>query len=835
MQVWAGGSGLNVAVVVNQNSTNSVQLGNYFCERRQVPPQNFFRINWPGGNSDWTLTDFNSYLLSPFQAMLAARSLTNQIDYVVLSMDIPTRVNSPSSLSLNSTTAVLFYGFKADTNQQCSVAPDSSNLYAGSEGIFRLTTPTSSGSNAFMVTMITASNFPLAKLVVDQGVASDGTFPSQPVFLAKSSDVYRNVRYFSFDNAIFNTRLRGNYDMRRIAADSISFLGNILGAQTGTFDYSLADVSFAPGAIVDNLTSYGGVIFIPNGGHLNILSLLAGGATGTYGTVDEPCSYLEKFPSPQDYFYQSRGFSLAECYYQSLANPYQGLILCEPLAAPFAKPAAGSWTGLPQNSLFSGTTNLNLQFTAADPQHLLQQVDLFVDGTWFQTLTNIPPSQNSLLSVNLNEHAITYTVPAGATVQSVTADLGDLLDSQSNSTLVAATAYGDRLELSSLDLTTPGPQVPVTGSSSPNGSGPLTVFLTAGQPSFLDTIASGLRNFVLSNAPPAGSSLNLTVTKTNGTQFTLNATNSSGDTTLSNLVQQLVVQINSDTDFLGLDGLHAEDFVSDVPPPKEIVEFNLVPNTLGWAAAEIQVSLTASPGISVTPLGTVGLDQNLEDLQPRNHLYVTAGVTNLSQTFSLDTTTLLNGFHELTAVVYEGSHVRTQKRVSQTVRVQNGPLSATFTTVFGDTNTALEATLQFQVTANTNNIARIDLFSTGGVLASVSGEASPLFSVAGTNLDLGLHPFYAVVTDAVGQQYRTETKWIRLVGNETPFLVGISASPARLQWAAAAGRRYDILSTTDLGLPFVTQDTLTASNSIAQWADTNALVTQKFYRVRASN
>src|SRR5262249_55942490 len=44
------GSGLNVVVVVNQNSTNSVQLGNYYAEHRQVPPQNFLRINWPGGN-----------------------------------------------------------------------------------------------------------------------------------------------------------------------------------------------------------------------------------------------------------------------------------------------------------------------------------------------------------------------------------------------------------------------------------------------------------------------------------------------------------------------------------------------------------------------------------------------------------------------------------------------------------------------------------------------------------------------------------------------------------------------------------------------------------------
>jgi len=35
----AGGSGLNVVVLVNQNSTNSIQLANAYCELRGEPPQ----------------------------------------------------------------------------------------------------------------------------------------------------------------------------------------------------------------------------------------------------------------------------------------------------------------------------------------------------------------------------------------------------------------------------------------------------------------------------------------------------------------------------------------------------------------------------------------------------------------------------------------------------------------------------------------------------------------------------------------------------------------------------------------------------------------------------
>src|SRR5207247_7847439 len=102
-KLFASGSGLNIVVVVNQNSTNSVQLGNYYCEKRNVPPQNLLRINWTGGNINWTKSDFETFLRTPLNAMLTSRRLTNQIDYVLLSMDIPYRVTE-SGLPITSGT-----------------------------------------------------------------------------------------------------------------------------------------------------------------------------------------------------------------------------------------------------------------------------------------------------------------------------------------------------------------------------------------------------------------------------------------------------------------------------------------------------------------------------------------------------------------------------------------------------------------------------------------------------------------------------------------------------------------------------------------------------------
>lgn len=844
-QAWAGGSGLNVVVVVNQNSSNSVQLGNYYCELRQVPPQNYLRVNWAGGNVNWGTSDFNTYLLNPLLAMLSSRQLTNQIDYVLISMDIPYRVTNSASVAINSTTSTLFYGFKSDPNPPCSLATGSTSLYAGSEGVFRATPPINANSNSFLVTMITASNLPQAELVVSQGVASDGTFPTQTVYLADNMiDPARNVRYALFDNAIFNARLRGNYSMQRISSYGIPALGSILGAQTGAYNYGISGFSFVPGGMADNLDSFGGFLFQDNGAELDVLALLVAGAAGTYGTVDEPCNYLEKFPTPQNYFYQARGFSLAESYYQSVTNPYQGLVLGEPLAAPFEQPASGGWTNLPANALLSGATNLSVQFSASDAQHPIQKVDLFVDGTFAQTLTNIAPAQGNQLSVTLNGFMTSYTVSAAATISSVASNLTASLNAPlySTATKVAAFLHGDRIELQSLDSTKAGLQVPVLLSAALGIGSSLTTFVGASRANFLDTIAFGRQTFTVNNEPKVGDYLQLAVTKTNGSVVTLAVTNLAPGTNVSTLTQQLINLVNTNAALQSSDGVTAEEFLPGDTYGLTLAQFDLVANTAGWNAAQIQANLSGPATFSIQPIGTPMLEGNLADLQPRNQLYITAGVTNLALTFAFNTTTQANGYHDLTAIAYEGSHVRTQRRVTQTVQIQNSALSAALTTLLGGGNTLVSATLQFSVVANTNNVAQIQLFSTGGLLAAVSNQSSAVFSVPGTNLELGLHPFYALVTTTTGQQYRTQTQWIRLIDSpDSPFAVALTTPPPTLSWPATAGRTYNILSATNLGgasnlaKAFQVTATVTPTNTTGQWTDTNAPEPQRFYRVQTAD
>lgn len=850
LHAFAGGSGLNVVIIVNQNSTNSVQLGNYYANERNVPPQNYLRINWTGTNTEWTGMDFTNALLNPFLAMLSSRQLTNQIDYVVLSMDIPYRVTS-GSYEPNSTTSALFYGFQHDTAAECELANGSSNVYAGSENVFRKILRNVNGSNYFMVTMITFTNLAGAKTVVSQGATSDGTFPSQTVWLDKSQDVARNVRFTEFDNTVFDTRLRGNYSVMRTNLGGSGgvlayFPGLILGLNLGNPYYDLSPIPlFVPGAMADNLTSFGGQLF-EDTGQTSLLKFLLAGASGSYGTVTEPCNYPQKFPDSQAYFYQSRGFSIGECYYQSLTNPYQGIVVGEPLAAPFAQTGSGAWTGLSSNAVLSGITSLSGAFTASDAHHPLQQVDLFVDGNWVQTITNIVPQIIGGNKLTATLRGSPCTISVGSTnLDSIVSNLVFQINgiSSLDGLQIKAYQHGDRIELqSTAPYTTTGSQLSVSVSST-NSSGPLTTFIYAANAAtnhFLDSTAQGFGYYELSGTLATNATLTLQVVKTNHAGVTVIVTNS-GYTDFPDFAAQVMNAINNTASLQGSDGLSAADAQPDGAGG---AVFDLQANGQGFAAAQISVTFSASSGITVSPSGASTLTQNPNDLEPREHLYVTVGATNLPFSFPLTTTNIADGYHELVAVAYEGSHVRTQTRATQDIIIKNSNLSATMTPMLTGSASNLEPTLQIAVTANTNNISSIQLFSTGGLLASATNQSSAMFPIALANLDVGVHPFYAIVTESNGQQYRTQTQNIGLVGvsypNQSllgvdyPFPLQISTPSPMLVWPTTAGRSYNILSTTNLLQPFQLRATVIPTNSLGQWKETNNAPAQQFYRVSVS-
>jgi hypothetical protein len=353
------------------------------------------------------------------------------------------------------------------------------------------------------------------------------------------------------------------------------------------------------------------------------------------------------------------------------------------------------------------------------------------------------------------------------------------------------------------------------------GSAPtLTSFATAAQPTFLDSTAYGYHFVQAGNNPNVGDWLQMTFIETNGLEVTVAATNNAAGASISSLLQVLMDQINGNPALQTADGANASDLLDQ---GNGFFGFLVNANSPGWPAAQIQTIFNASTNLDASPLGTNTLDDNFSDLQPRAHVYVSCGATSLPVQFTLDTTQFADGFHDLTAVAYEGTSVRTQTRVEQTLQFRNTPLSATFAVLAPDTN----GDLTFGIAANATNIAQIELFSTGGSVALATNQAAAELAASAATLGVGLHPFYAVVTDAQGHQYQTPTVWQQIPALQLTVL----GAPQALSWPAIAGRQYSVLAATHLEGTFQTVSTILATNAQAQWPLPAPPAAASFYQV----
>ncbi|GJL74282.1 MAG: hypothetical protein NMNS02_03880 [Nitrosomonas sp.] len=183
--------------------------------------------------------------------------------------------------------------------------------------------------------MLAGSNVQQTKAMIDRGVQSDGTFPQGTAYLISTTDVARNVRSGVYESV--TAQLSNRIKIETIETDALSHKEDVLFYFTGKAEVEALETNrYLPGAITDHLTSSGGVLF-GDERQMSVLKWLDAGATASYGTVMEPCAFPQKFPHPGIVIERyTRGESLIEAYWKSVAWPGQGLFVGEPMAAPFA-------------------------------------------------------------------------------------------------------------------------------------------------------------------------------------------------------------------------------------------------------------------------------------------------------------------------------------------------------------------------------------------------------------------------------------------------------------------------------------------------------------------
>jgi uncharacterized protein (TIGR03790 family) len=305
-----------IGVIVNDQDPLSVRIANYYLQARHIPAGNLIHVSFKPGRSRLSPEAFNSVRNQ------AKSQLSDSIQALALTWALPYRVGCMSI------TSAFTFGFDKAYCSSKTCATTRHNPYYGSNS----TAPYSDYGIRPSIA-IAAKNFKQAKQLIDRGVTADKSNPEGSAYLLSTSDKNRNVRARIFKQLkqLFSPIVRVNI----VDGNSIRDRRDIMFYFTGLTKVPyLQTLGFLPGAIADHLTSAGGVL--DGRSQMSALRWLEAGATGSYGTVIEPCNLLGKFPNPgllMDYY--TSGQTLIEAYWKSVQQPGEGLFIGEPLAAPY--------------------------------------------------------------------------------------------------------------------------------------------------------------------------------------------------------------------------------------------------------------------------------------------------------------------------------------------------------------------------------------------------------------------------------------------------------------------------------------------------------------------
>lgn len=426
----AGGGPENLLLVVNPASADSLAIANAYVELRGIPPLNVLLLPWKDGDESTTIDRFRNEILLPVLRTIDARGLAVQIDQIVYSSGFPWRIDFAAELppDLAKLPALKFPSgsltgmtmlYNAVQSGQPNWLDTESNDYfrpLGADGAPPTTVGFRSwygwsdrgdlleaGGNRYLlatmlgVTAGRGNTVPEIIAALRSAAAADGSRPPGTLYFMSNADVRTKARFNPVKGTVKAIEATG---VKAEIVPGILPAGrrDVAGLMTGTpdFDWAASGSRLLPGAICDNLTSFG-AIFTPGAGQTPISHFIRAGAAGAGGTVAEPFVMLPngaaatqpqvfqaKFPHPAVQLHYARGASLAEAFYQSVRSPYQFLVVGDPLCQPWAVvpqvqllDAAGE--PLAENATLSGAVEFEPRATVAN-DGLADRFELFLDG-----------------------------------------------------------------------------------------------------------------------------------------------------------------------------------------------------------------------------------------------------------------------------------------------------------------------------------------------------------------------------------------------------------------------------------------------------------------------
>jgi hypothetical protein len=397
----------SVAVLANADVPGSVALAAQYAAARDVPARQVCALSMPV-TEDIPLADFEARVRAPLEACLEDAGVLDRIEAVVIARGVPLRVSMDvggqsrrvslaAALGLWRTTLAdgsPLLGRDPATMADCGGTPCLAAAWrSGYRG-----GPFEAGLERMrdgvvhrpvLVTMLHGRTDADAARLITASVASEGLGQSAgELLLMNGADPARGALDTEYDAVLGELASLGR-TARRVPFDPE--LGGLTLAAFFTGTASLGATvegnDFVPGAIADNLTSFGAlpVNFRETGeSQVSIARWVARGITGVHGTTDEPLNNC--FPSRRLLVDYAGGATLAEAFFGRMPYVYwHNLVLGDPMAAPYAdRPEVtlsidgAPITGLDHGPIPLGTT-LSIAVDAPEDR-AVSRIAVYVDG-----------------------------------------------------------------------------------------------------------------------------------------------------------------------------------------------------------------------------------------------------------------------------------------------------------------------------------------------------------------------------------------------------------------------------------------------------------------------
>ncbi|WP_309025639.1 hypothetical protein [Pelagicoccus sp. SDUM812002] len=419
--LWAGGGPEAVCLLVNGEDEESRRIAETYAELRGIPEANLVVLTGIPNRDRISLAELKDLVLGPAFAELGNRELAGQIDYLVYSTGFPTRVSFSEEAKSHqwvanaegSITGMTYLYRLLDEQRLPFLSPNANRYFGGrlrlqtmpTDGVeleaagdldfrapqpFRARTSWNAGGmpsrdvegvrylicSMLGVTRGDRANS-AAEIVaaLERSAQADFSRPEGVFYFTRSGDLRSKVRNWAFDDAA--ARLKGMGFAAEVFEGTMprgkpKVAGIMMGS--ASFDWIGAENQLLPGALCENLTSFG-ARFAGSHGQSLISQFVRAGAAGASGAVSEPYALQFKFPTPYLFVNYASGLSLGEAYYRSILSPYNLLLLGDPLCQPYAEVPRFEVSGIRDGDRVSGNVKLAVRMEKGRPARVRIAVD----------------------------------------------------------------------------------------------------------------------------------------------------------------------------------------------------------------------------------------------------------------------------------------------------------------------------------------------------------------------------------------------------------------------------------------------------------------------------